>query len=272
MPSKDILYRYILHGTRLSIQQTATPLLTSINLNTPTHWPDFNSGTILSKGTTTCIRTTLPSIRSIVYFKRYNHTKNPWEFFLRRSKAANEYINYQRFKSLGIPTLNTLALYEQRSLGRLKYACIVTEEVPNTMQLDDFYINVLLNLPIKEQQRILVNIKTILFQQIRLAHDSGVFHLDLKWRNILIQQTNNQYTPVWIDSPRGIQRKFFNYRLKVADLSGLARKALSFFTAQQLYRMVYCYLGQSASKTEARKLFFDISKHLSRRPPKKMTH
>ncbi|MBV1875903.1 MAG: hypothetical protein KUG50_04680, partial [Cycloclasticus sp.] len=68
----------------------------------------------------------------------------------------------------------------------------------------------------------------------------------------------------------GVQRKFFNYGLKVADLSGLARKALSFFTAQQLYKMTYCYLGPSASKAEARKLFFDISKHLSRRPPKKM--
>jgi serine/threonine protein kinase len=270
MPSNSLLYRYIFHGTRLSIAPKYLKSLTSINLHKQTTWPNFNDGEALSIGTTTCIKTTLPDGQGVVYFKRYRYKKNRWEFFLRRSKAANELINYQRFKKIGIPTLDAIALYEKRAVGRLDIACIVTTEQPNTMQLDDFYTEVLLKMPEKERITVLNQIKKKLFVQIKTAHNAGIFHLDLKWRNILIQQNGDAYSPIWIDCPRGIQRKFLNSRLKVADLSGLTRKALSFFTPQQLYRMVYYYLGASASKAEARKLFFDIAKHLSRRPPKKM--
>ena len=271
MSSRKSLYRYIFHGTRLNIVPQYLSTLSTIGLNDASNWLTFNIGETLSSGKTTCLKITLPSNQGVFYFKRYVYKKNRWEFFLRRSKAANESINYQRFKSLGIPTLDTIALYEQRSFGRLDTACIVTKEQPNTMQLDHFFKKVLLKMPNSERRLILNSLKEQLFQQIRTAHDTGLFHLDLKWRNILIQQTGQTYTPIWIDCPRGIQRKFFNYRLKVADLSGLARKALSFFTTQQLYRMLYSYLGPSASKAEARKLFLDIAKHLSRRPPKKIT-
>lgn len=270
MSSKNSLYRYIFHGTRLNLAPEHLQLLTNINLESPDLWPTFNQGEVLSKGTTTCLKVSLPDNQGTIYFKRYSYEKNRWEFFLRRSKAANEYINYLRFKKIGISTLDTIALYEQRSLGRLFFACIITTEKPNTMRLDHFFKKVLLKMPTNKRSIILNNLKEQLFEQIKTAHKAGIFHLDLKWRNILIQQNGDTYTPIWIDCPRGVQRKLLNYRLKVADLSGLARKALSFFTHQQLYRMIYCYLGPSASKAEARKLFFDIAKHLSRRPPKKM--
>lgn len=136
------------------------------------------------------------------------------------------------------------------------------------MQLDDFYTDILLKVSKEEYKRVLEHLKKALFKQIQLAHRSGVFHLDLKWRNILIQKKSNRYTPIWIDCPRAVQRSFFNYRLKVADLSGLTRKALSFFSVQQLYRMIYLYLGKSATKAGARKLFFDLKQHLEKRPPK----
>ena len=270
MSSKNSLYRYIFHGTQLNMAPEHLQSLSSVNLANPRVWPIFNQGEVLSKGTTTCLKVSLPSNQSTIYFKRYSYKKNRWEFFLRRSKAANESINYLRFKEIGIPTLDTIALYEQRSLGRLDVACIITTELPNTTRLDHFFKKVLLEMPKNERLLILKNLKEQLFEQLKTAHNAGVFHLDLKWRNILIQQTGHTYTPIWIDCPRGVQRKFFNYRLKVADLSGLARKALSFFTTQQLYRMLYCYLGTSASKAEARKLFLDVSKHLSRRPSKKL--
>lgn len=267
--SKNSLYRYIFHGTRLSIAPPYLSSLTSIKLNTPNNWVSFNKGKILSKGTTSCIKVSLPNNQDIVYFKRYHYTKNRWKFFLRRSKAANELLNYQRFKDIGIPTINTIGLYEKRHFGRLDVACIVTEEKPNAIQLDDFFTRVLSAMSKEERLMVLGDLKNQLFSQIKTAHNAGIFHLDLKWRNILIQKNGNSYTPIWIDSPRGTQRKFFNYRLRVADLSGLTRKALSFFTHQQLYRMIYLYLKPFATKDEARKLFFDIANHLSRRPPKK---
>ena len=272
MSSCKPLYRYIFHGTRLNAEPESQQFLEQLNLNTANDWASFNEGQILSQGTTTCLKVTLPSNKSTVYFKRYKYTKNPWEFFLRRSKAANELLNYQRFHDLGIPTIEAIALYEHRSFGRLNFACIVTKELKNTMQLDDFYTDVLLKMPKEECRRVLESLKKALFKQIQLAHGSGVFHLDLKWRNILIQKEGDQYTPIWIDCPRGVQRSFFNYRLKVADLSGLTRKALSFFSVSQLYRMIYLYLGKSATRADARKLFFDIKQHLERRSPKGFKH
>ena len=268
MSSNISLYRYTFHGTRLNIDPKYFQSLSKLGLNNPLIWPVFNDGVVLSSGTTTCLKVSQASEQNAIYFKRYRYTKNIWEFFLRRSKAANELINYQRFKKLQIPTLDVIALYEQRVMGRLNTACIVSQELPNTMQLDDFYTDVLMKMPKKARQEALKSIKKQLFSQLKRAHDAGVFHLDLKWRNILIQQSDESYTPIWIDCPRGTHRRYFNYRLKVADLSGLSRKALVFFSAPQLYRMLREYLGPDASKAEARKLFSDISKHLSRRPPK----
>jgi len=267
MSSNSLLYRYIFHGTRLSVDPAYQSYLTSIGLDDLSAWSDFDQGEALSVGKTVCLRVKPTTQADTVYFKRYLYKKNIWEFFLRRSKAANEFINYQRLKKLGIPTLETVALYEQRSFGRLKFACIITKELPNTMQLDDFYKGVLLNMPKQQAHRVFSSLIEQLFQQIRTAHNAGFFHLDLKWRNILIQQHGDSYQPIWIDCPRGIQRRYFNERLKVADLSGLSRKALSFFSPQQLYRMLRQYLGQGSSKAEARKLFFDIAKHLGRRLP-----
>jgi len=267
MSSNSSLYRYIFHGIRLNVTPEGKDTLVATGLDDSNAWSSFNKGQILSKGSTTCLKVTLAD-ETIIYFKRYQYTKKPWDFFLRRSKAANEFINYQRLKKVGIPTLDTIALYEQRSFGFLKLACIITKELKNTVQLDDFYTEVLSTMSKDERQLVLNDIKVTLFQQIRLAHNAGIFHLDLKWRNILIQQEGKQYTPIWIDCPRGIKRPFLNYRLKVADLSGLTRTALSFFSTQQLYRMLYLYLGKSATKKEARKLFFDIQKHLARRPPR----
>ncbi|PHS73651.1 MAG: hypothetical protein COB22_00120 [Cycloclasticus sp.] len=268
MSSSSSLYRYIFHGTRLNVTPEERKSLVAIGLDNTHAWSSFAEGQILSRGTTTCLKVTLPHDGDVIYFKRYKYTKNPWEFFLRRSKAANEAINYQRFKKIGIPTLDIIALYEQRSLGLLHLACIITKELKNTTQLNHFYTDILLKMPKDEQQKVFKELKEKLFQQIRLAHHEGVFHLDLKWRNIMVQQEGDQYTPIWIDCPRGVHRRFFNYSLKVADLSGLARKALLFFSSQQLYRMLYLYLGENATKKEARQLFYDIKKHLERRPPK----
>lgn len=261
-----------MHGIRLKSAEEYGQQLSLLGLENTGSWPAFQHGEVLSAGKTTCIKATITNTQQVIYFKRYAYTKNKWEFFLRRSKAANEFLNYQRLKALNIPTLDVIALYEQRQFGRLTVACIVTKEEPNTMQLDDFYSHVMLNMP-KPQRRVVLNsVRNQLFEQISKAHENGFFHLDLKWRNVLIQQNGGSYTPIWIDCPRGIQRGFFNYRLKVADLSSLSRKALLFFSTQQLYRMLYLYLGKSATKKVARKLFFDIKAHLERRPPKGWIH
>ncbi|MEH6504581.1 MAG: lipopolysaccharide kinase InaA family protein [Cycloclasticus sp.] len=267
MPSYEPLYRYIFHGTRLISDPAYRGSLAANGLDEGDNWHTFQKGQIISEGTTTCIKTQLAPSQNTVYFKRYSYLKHKWRFFLRRSKAATELVNYLRLKSLNIPTLDVVALYEQRILGRLSTACIITKEIPNTQQFDHFYTQLVTNHSLEKRAIILDSIKQQLFAQLRAAHAAGFFHLDLKWRNILIQQQGDHYTPIWIDCPRGIQRRYANYSLKVADLSGLARKATSFFSTQQLYRMLYEYLGEAATKKQARRLFLAINDHLARRPP-----
>lgn len=159
MSSKNPLYRYIFHGTRLNIAPEAQRPLQAVGLNNASLWGSFKEGVVLSQGTTTCLRVPLPNSDKCIYFKRYHYTKNLWEFFLRRSKAANELVNYQRFKAIGIPTLDTLALYEERFLGRLNIACIVTKELKNTTRVDHFYTDVLLKMPLMNTKLLSIKLK-----------------------------------------------------------------------------------------------------------------
>lgn len=268
MSISTLSYQYIFNGTRLNIRPHYQQPLAELGLAENTDWQSFADGEIISLGATTCIKVFLPAINEYVYFKRYVFKNHKWRFFLRTSKAATELLNYQHIKNIGIPTLDVIGLYEQRTFGRLNIACIITKEIPNTIQLDNFYQNVLLKMPLTKQKVVLTSIQQNLFHQLKLAHSANFFHLDLKWRNILIDLNDDSYTPIWIDCPRGKQSKILKYKNKVADLSALARKGLSFFTTQQLYRMLLMYLGKEKTRQEARKLFSDISSHLSRRPPK----
>jgi len=270
MSSNDLLYRYIFHGRRLNATPKGYKTLSNIGLNIDSDWLAFNEGQALSVGKTTCLRVPLSNSDEAVYFKRYRYKNNLWEFFLRRGKAANELLSYQLLKKLGIPTLETLVLYENRSFGRLILTCIITKGIPNTMQLDDFYQDVLLKMPKQQAKQVFSSLNKQLIRQLKVAHNDDFFHLDLKWRNILVQQKNNEYSPIWIDCPRGIKRRFFNYHLRVADLSALSRKALDFLSPQQLYKILHSYLGKETTNKEARKLFFDIQKHLLKRAPKSL--
>ena len=268
MSSSPTSYQYIFHGTRLNIDPSYAEYFEEIGLSQSDNWRLFCAGDIVSYGATTCLKVELPNSNKHVYFKRYLFKNHKWRFFLRRSKAATEFVNYQYLKELGIPTLDVVALYEQRTFGRLDVACIITKEIPNTVQLDDFYQNILLKLPVAKQKSILKSIYQTLFQQLRTAHAANFFHLDLKWRNILIDLNDDTYTPIWIDCPRGIKSNLRWGKNRIGDLSALTRKALSFFSEQQLYKMLQVYLGKQPTKDETRKLFFEIREHLQRRFPK----
>lgn len=268
MSSLPTSYQYIFHGTRLNIDPNYGAYFEEIGLRKSDDWQRFCAGDIISYGSTTCLKVQLPNSNKHVYFKRYLFKNHKWRFFLRRSKAATELVNYQHLKELGIPTLDVVALYEQRTFGRLDVACIITKEIPNTLQLDHFYKNIVLKLPTDKQESILKSIYQTLFQQLRTAHAANFFHLDLKWRNILIDLNDDSYIPIWIDCPRGIKSSFRWEKNRIGDLSALSRKALSFFSEQQLYRMLKLYLGKQATKKETRELFFAIYEHLQRRFPK----
>lgn len=268
--SQGLLYRYVFHGAGLFISPRHASALQALGLGPSSDWSRFKSGEIITEGSTSCYKIPLPGQQAHVFFKRYSVEGEPWRFFLRKSKAACETINYHRLQTLGIPTLNVIACYEKRTLGRLVWACIVTEEIENSLQLDQFVEQIWSKMPPDEQGEVFDSIKNQLFDQLRTAHAARFFHLDLKWRNVLIQKTDAGYRPVWIDCPRGRTMRIQWRRGIVADLSALARLAISHFSRSQQMRFIYDYLGPGASRSQARQLFRDVHRHLSRRPPRSM--
>jgi hypothetical protein len=61
---------------------------------------------------------------------------------------------------------------------------------------------------------------------------------------------------------------FRERRGAVTDLSGLARIAISLFSRFELMRFVHLYLGEEGCSAEAKLLFSQVQRHLSRRMPR----
>lgn len=271
MPSfpPDVTYQYTLHGSRLVISPKAQKKLDEIGLNEKTNWATYNSGQQITKGTTSCYKVALHNSDKSVFFKRYHIHKQPWEFFIRRSKAANELVSFQHLKKIGISTLDVIAFYEKREFFRLDTAAIITKEVENSLDLKQFAKKVWLNMPKHEKAECLKQITSSLFSQLRKAHKARFFHLDLKWRNILIQKTNpeSDYKTIWIDCPRGQFMRLRWRRGMVADLSALARMATFYFSRSQQMRLLKKYLDGNENRIDCKELFKEIAEHLARRPP-----
>src|SRR4051794_33335546 len=75
-----------------------------------------------------------------VFFKLYDHSASPWDFWLRPSKARREFENYETFSRLGVPAAEAMACGEERDrLGRIRRAFIITHAVPGACTLVDFF-------------------------------------------------------------------------------------------------------------------------------------
>jgi hypothetical protein len=104
--------------------------------------------------------------------------------------------------------------------------------------------------------------------QLQKAHANRLFHHDLKWRNILIQSDGGRYIPVWIDAPRASRMFLRNGRGVVADLSCLARIAVTLLSSYDRMRFIWRYLGDGREPGDAKRLYRKVAAHLGRRPPR----
>ncbi len=243
-------------------------VLADAGITLPNGWRAFAGGDLVSKAPSTkCYRCKLPDERT-VYFKRYTYPFSRWhEFWLRPGKAAVEFWAYSRLRQLGIPTLNVIAFGESRRWGALQASCIVTEGIEQTVDLAAFVKTVWSRWPREKRLASGRAIAHRLLSQACKAHDAGFFHHDLKFRNLLIHPDGDPESIVWIDAPRASRMRFREYRGVVTDLSGLSRIAISLFSRFELMRLLHVYLGKER-RTEAKRLFRSIQKHLGRRMPK----
>ncbi|MCB1801720.1 MAG: hypothetical protein KDI82_08550 [Gammaproteobacteria bacterium] len=257
------------HGSLFAIDPEWVQALASVGLTADTDWQGFTGDVLVSKSkeVTRCYRCDLDDGRS-VYFKRYIYPWRRWrEFWMRPAKSAVEYWAYSRLRSLGIPTLNVVAFGEQRRLAALGGGCIVTEGIPDTIDLEQFAREVWCRWPRARRRDSARAIASVILRQARRAHDGGFFHHDLKWRNLLIGADGDPRSLVWIDAPRASRMRLRHRRGVITDLSGLARIAISLFSRSECMRFLRIYLGDEASPGERKRLFRAVQRHLGRRMP-----
>ena len=73
---------------------------------------------------------------------------------------------------------------------------------------------------------------------------------------------------MWIDAPRADIKRLRRKRGIMVDLSGLARMAVSMLSVYARMRFICQYLGRERKPGDAKNLFQQVARHLSRRPPK----
>ena len=75
MSFDPILYRYIFHGTQLSVDPSYKSYLSSLALDNLSTWESFDQGMALSVGKTVCLKVSPSGEQEAVYFKRYLYNR-----------------------------------------------------------------------------------------------------------------------------------------------------------------------------------------------------
>jgi len=259
------------HGKVFLVDPAWRERLVRVGIGEGQSWSQLEPGQRVSGSPHSgCFRVELDD-GEVIYFKRYVYPPKRWfEFMLRPGKAGVEAWAYTTLQQLDIPTLDVLAYGEHRVLGSLVASFIVTREVPDSRDLSKYGPEVWYHLPLDERRRIYDDVARKLIAQMQKAHGASFFHHDLKWRNILLQQDGDSFTPVWIDAPRASQMHLRRRRGIVVDLSGLARIAISLLSKYDRMRFVWRYLGDSRQPGDASRLYRDVARHLGRRMPSKI--
>jgi len=170
-------------------------------------------GILVSASSTSKVWKQMLSTTSI-YLKQYFYPHS-WSFFLRQSRARSEWNSYVFFQTIGIACPPVLCCAEQRHFGRLIWAIIITQEIPNTQNLYNLFQSNLL-----PTQRL--DIIYELADQLGSLHTQHFSHRDFKLRNILWQSTGLPgHALYWIDCPRGHRPLYFSQHDIVKDLTDL---------------------------------------------------
>jgi hypothetical protein len=259
----------VVHGESFRVDEGWSVKLAGLGISEDSDWTAVVGDELVSRSPSArCYRCDLADSGS-VYFKRYLYPRKKWhEFWMRPAKPGVELWAYSRLKELNIPTLEVVAFAERRRLGIMLAGCIVTKGIPDTLDLEDFARNVWCHWPRARRLKVARALARVLLAQARHAHRNGFFHHDLKWRNILVKRTGEPDSLVWIDAPRASRMRFRERRGVITDLSGLARIAISLFSRFELMRFLHMYLGEGDSSVEAKRLFRQVQRHLSRRMPR----
>ncbi len=261
------------HGTKLYFADGWEEKLREIGLIQDQPWDGIEPGECINQSKrTNTYRVTLKNGER-VFYKRYLYLDRPFKFFLKPSETAVEVFSYQKMIEIGVPTAEPVAVGEMRRCGALYSCCIVTREIPQTITLIEYALKEWRYLPTARRRRAFTFISATICRDLKNMHAHDFFHIDPKWRNIMIRKDEVDKSEIqglwWIDSPRG--RIFSGHRHDygmIYDLVNLTRDSLSFLSCSQRLRFLHAYCGPEVGRQEIRRIIKKINLRLQRKPPR----
>ncbi|XOV86070.1 MAG: lipopolysaccharide kinase InaA family protein [Pseudomonadota bacterium] len=172
------------------------------------------------------------------YVKVYHYAGRNLRRFVGRSRVRSEWRNQRRFGDFGIPSARIVAFGEKSGLPGNRQGVIVTEEVPDSIDLFELARSE----PARLADRRWVNLVIDrLARHVRSMHSHRFVHNDLKWRNILVDFSKCPEVYI-IDCPLG--RTLFGpllHRGITKDLACLDRVAKRLLSRSQRLRFFKSY-------------------------------
>jgi hypothetical protein len=191
------------------------------------------------------------------YVKRYSGTgKNRirrW-FGTRRwlgpPRVRAEWQNLQAFRDWGIPTAMVVAYGLERRCGGFTRGALVTEEIPDTVDLAQMAHA---NDPRLRDRGWVARVSRQIADITRTLHAARFAHNDLKWRNLLVDGGASP-TVYLIDCPSGgyYRGVVLDYRI-VKDLACLDKLARHWLSRSQRLRFYLDYARHGRVTDEDRK-------------------
>lgn len=170
-------------------------------------------------------------------------------------RAVQEWTNLQRFTAWGIPTATLVAYGQERQFGRFLRGVVITEELRDTSDLAQMALR---HDPRLQDACWLGQVLPQIAQATQRMHQRRFCHNDLKWRNILVDNSASP-TAYFIDCPTGMfwWPPFLEYRI-VKDLACLDKVAKYTLPRRWRLRFYLDYVGHkrltAADKQRLRKV------------------
>ncbi len=197
------------------------------------------------------------------YIKRYFRSTNI-RSWLGLSRFRVEVRNQQWFNQQNIPSAKVVAIGEKSIFFRTMKGVLITEGVEKSKDL----LSILQNTPEKLKNVYWRN--TVFSQIVEITlklHKKRFCHNDLHWRNILVQDDQNNEPRIFlIDCPSGkrLTWPLLQYR-QIKDLANLDKKAPLFLSQTQRLRFFMIYRGILKLSSEDKKLVREIMAHKENR-------
>ena len=174
------------------------------------------------------------------YVKRYYHAGNIWRKFLSYPRVLCEWRNLKRFYKWQIPSAEIVAHGLQYKWGFFCRGAIITAAISNSHDLASLAME---QPALFKNHQWIDNVSQQLAAITRRLHQHSFAHNDLKWRNILVDQSGKVFI---IDCPNGLFwiPPFLQYRI-IKDLACLDKMAKHHLTRTQRIRFYLQYVQKT---------------------------